>query len=124
MSAKTKPQRQRVPAEVLEKRDSNSRTAHARVTLVGSGEKSKVTDNGKVPRRRNPAKKTTKKTKTANDLMLEAWKYSWENRHWRLTNPSGSCRISISTSGLLISRALFLGAFIFVNDPEYHSTQS
>ena len=87
MSAKAKPKRQRVPAEVWKKRDSNSRTAHARVTLLGGGEKSKVADNGKVPRRRNPGKKTTKKTKTANDLMLEAWKYSWENRHRRLTKP-------------------------------------
>ncbi len=87
MSAKAKPKRQRVPAEVLKKGDSNSRTAHTRVTLLGGGEKSKVTDNGKVPRRRNPAKKTTKKAKTANELMLEAWKYIWENRHRRLTKP-------------------------------------
>ena len=87
MSAKAKPKRQRGRAELSEKLDSNSRTAHARVTFLGGGEKSKVTDNGKVPRRRNPAKKTTKKTKTANDLMLEAWKYSWENRHRRLTKP-------------------------------------
>ena len=87
MSAKAKPKRQRVPAEVLEKRDSNSRTAHARVTLLDGDETPKVTDNGKVPRRRNPAKKTTKKAKTANELMLEAWKYSWENRHRRLTKP-------------------------------------
>lgn len=37
--------------------------------------------------RRNPAKKTKKPTKTANELMLEAWKYTWENRHRRLTKP-------------------------------------
>lgn len=87
MSAKSKPKRQRVPAEGLEKLDSNSRTAHARVTLLDGGKTPKVTDNGKVPRRRNPAKKTTKKAKTANELMLEAWKYIWENRHRRLTKP-------------------------------------
>ena len=87
MSAKAKPKRQRVSAEVLEKCDSNSRTAHAQETLLDGGEKPKVTDNGKVSRRRNPAKKTTKKAKTPNELMLEAWKYSWENRHRRLTKP-------------------------------------
>ena len=87
MSAKTKPHRQHGRTEGLEKLDSKSRTAHARVTLLDGGGTLKVTDNGKVPRRRNPAKKTTKKTKTANELMLEAWKYIWENRHRRLTKP-------------------------------------
>ena len=87
MSAKAKPKRQRVPAEVLEKLDSNSKTAHAPLTLLDGGPTPTATDNGKVPRRRNPAKKTTKKAKTANDLMIEAWKYSWENRHRRLTKP-------------------------------------
>ena len=87
MSAKAKPKRRRVPAEGLEKLASNSTTARTRVTLLDGGETPKVTDNGKVPRRRNPAKKTTKKAKTANELMLEAWKYIWENRHRRLTKP-------------------------------------
>ena len=87
MSAKAKPKRQRGRAEVSEKLDSNSRTAHARVTLLDGGPTPTATDNGKVPRRRNPAKKTTKKAKTANELMLEAWKYIWENRHRRLTKP-------------------------------------
>jgi len=87
VSAKAKPKRQRVPAEDLEKLDSNSRTARTRVALLDGGGTPKVTDNGKVSRRRNPAKKTTKKAKTANELMLEAWKYSWENRHRRLTKP-------------------------------------
>ena len=85
MSAKAKPKRQRGRAEVSEKLDSNSRTAHARGTLLDGGPTPTAT--GKVPRRRNPAKKTTKKAKTANELMLEAWKYIWENRHRRLTKP-------------------------------------
>lgn len=87
MSAKAKSKRQRGPAEDLEILDSNSRTPRASVTLRDVGPTPNATDNGKIPRRRHPAKKTTKKAKTANELMLEAWKYSWENRHRRLTKP-------------------------------------
>jgi hypothetical protein len=57
------------------------------VRLHGDSASAKPTDNGKPPRRRNPANKTKKKAKTANELMLEAWEYIWENRHRRLTKP-------------------------------------
>ncbi len=87
MSAKAKSKRQRGRAEDLEILDSNSRSARTSITLLDGDPTPKATDNGKIPRRRNPAKKTKKPTKTANELMLEAWKYIWENRHRRLTKP-------------------------------------
>jgi hypothetical protein len=87
VSAKAKSKRQRERAEDLKILDSNSRKARASVTLLDGGPTPKATDNGKIPRRRNPAKKTKKKAKTANELMLEAWKYTYEHRHRRLTKP-------------------------------------
>lgn len=87
MSAKAKPKRQAGRAEDLEVLDIKPRTKGATYTVRAAGPEAMATDNGKPVRRRNPAKKTKKKTKTANELMLEAWKYSWENRHRRLTKP-------------------------------------
>lgn len=87
MSAKAKPKRQRGPAEDLEVLRTKPRTGGATNTVPLDGAEPKASDNGKIPRRRKPAKKTKKPTKTANELMLEAWKYIWENRHRRLTKP-------------------------------------
>ena len=56
-----------------------------RMSEAASGPK--PTGNGTIERRLNQVKKTKKATKTANDLMLEAWKYTYENRHRRLTKP-------------------------------------
>lgn len=87
MSAKAKPKRRRGRAEDLVVLRTKPRTGGATITVLGGEPEPKATDNGKVPRRRNPAKKTKKTTKTANELMLEAWQYIWENRHRRLTKP-------------------------------------
>jgi hypothetical protein len=37
--------------------------------------------------RKSKQTKTTGKEKTADELMLEAWKYTYENRHRRVTKP-------------------------------------
>ena len=87
MSAKAKPKRRRGRVEDLEVLHTKPRTGGARVTILDGGPTPKETDNGKVPRRRNPASKTKRKAKTANELMLEAWKYTYEHRHSRLTKP-------------------------------------
>lgn len=86
MSARPKPKRQRRRTEDLEVLDDNKSTGGKIVPAHGDSIAAKPTDNGKVLRRRNPAK-TKKKAKTANELMLEVWKYTWENRHRRLTKP-------------------------------------
>jgi len=86
VNAKARPKRVRLGRHSLklsEKRKAESTT----VSLLSGGTGPKPTDNGKIQRRRNPAKKTKKATKTANELMLEAWKYTYENRHRRLTRP-------------------------------------
>ena len=85
MSAKPKPKRQRERTDDLEVLEAKQSTGGKTVRLHGDPLSAKPTDNGKVPRRRNPANKTKKKAKTANELMLEVWKYTWENRHRRLT---------------------------------------
>ena len=85
MSAKPKPKRQRERTDDLEVLDARQATGGKTVRARGDSLSAKPTDNGKVPRRRNPTNKTKKKAKTANELMLEAWKYTWENRHRRLT---------------------------------------
>lgn len=87
VSAKANPKRPRERAQDLEILHGNARIARASVTLLDGGPAPKATDNGKIPRRCNPAKKTKKKAKTANELMLEAWKYTYEHRHRRLTKP-------------------------------------
>lgn len=87
MSAKPKPKRQPGRTEDLEVLDAKQTTGGKIVRLHGDSLSTKPTENGKVPRRRNPANKTKKKAKTANELMLEVWKYTWENRHRRLTKP-------------------------------------
>ena len=88
VSAKAKPKQVRTRRDDLESLDDAKPTS-GRKTGRARGDSStlKQTGNGKAPRRRNPAKKTTKKAKTANELMLEAWQYIWENRHRRLTKP-------------------------------------
>jgi hypothetical protein len=85
VSAKAKPKRARVSHKDSEILDAKFKTVGETVRAVGDGPEPKATDNGKISRRRNPANKTKKKDKTANELMLEAWKYSWETRHRRLT---------------------------------------
>lgn len=40
-------------------------------------------DNKHLPRRRNPAKPR----KTANDVMFDAWEYTYNTRRRRLTTP-------------------------------------
>ena len=87
MSAKARPKRARARQEDLEILDAKSKTGGKTVTNHGDGPEPKVADNGKIARRRKPTNKTKKKAKTANELMLEAWKYIWENRHRRLTKP-------------------------------------
>ena len=86
MSAKPKPKRQRGRTEDLEVLDEKQTTGGKIVRVHGDSLSAKPTDNGKVRRRRHPAK-TKKKAKTANELMFEVWKYTWENRHRRLTKP-------------------------------------
>ena len=85
MSAKAKPKRLRVRPEESEILDIKSQTRGKTVIVHGDGPQPKATGNGKISRRRKPANNTKKKAKTANELMLEAWKYIWENRHRRLT---------------------------------------
>lgn len=80
MGAKAKPKRWRGRAEDLEVLGTKPRRGAATYTVLLGGPEPNSTNNG------DPAKKTTKKAKTANELMLGAWKYSWENRHRRLTN--------------------------------------
>ena len=87
MSAKAKPKRVRERPEDIDVGHSKPTTRGKIVRVQEDPLALKVPGNGKVPRRRNPAKKTKKKTKTANELMLEAWQYIWENRHRRLTKP-------------------------------------
>ena len=87
MSAKPKPKRQRERTDDLEVLEAKQSTGGKIVRARGDSLSPKPTDNGKVLRRRNPANKTKKKAKTANELMLEVWKYTWENRHRRLTKP-------------------------------------
>jgi hypothetical protein len=87
VSAKAKSKRARVGDEDREILDAKSKTGAKTVRAVGDGPELKATDNGKISRRRKPANKIKKKAKTANELMLEAWKYIWENRHRRLTKP-------------------------------------
>lgn len=87
MSAKAKPKRQRTRTEDLEVLDDKQQTVGKVVRAHGDSLTAKPTGNGRVLRRRNPANKTKKKAKTANELMLEIWKYTWENRHRRLTKP-------------------------------------
>ena len=87
MSAKAKPKRARVRPEDSEILDAKAKTGGKTVIMQGDGPEPKAADNGKIRRRRNPANKTKKKAKTADELMLEAWRYIWENRHRRLTKP-------------------------------------
>jgi hypothetical protein len=87
VSAKPKPKRQRGRTEDLEVLDDKQPTGGKIVRPHGDSISAKPTDNGKVSRRRNPANKTKKKAKTANELMFEVWKYTWANRHRRLTKP-------------------------------------
>jgi hypothetical protein len=87
VSAKPKPKRPRRCTEDLEVLAAKQPVGGKIVRAHGDSLSAKPTDNGKVPRRRNPANKTKKKAKTANELMLEVWKYTWENRHRRLTKP-------------------------------------
>jgi hypothetical protein len=88
VSAKPKPKRQRGRSEELELVGDAKPSAGAKIVRAhGDSLAATPTGNGKVLRRRNPAKKTKKKAKTANELMFEVWKYTWENRHRRLTKP-------------------------------------
>ncbi len=86
MSAKAKPKQVRPRPDDQELLDNaKSTTGRKTVRANGDGLKSKPLDNGKATRRRNPARKTKKRQKTANELMMEVWQYTWENRHRRLT---------------------------------------
>ena len=88
MSAKPKPKRARVRPEDSEILDAKLKTGGKTVRDVGDGPEPKATDNGnKISSRRKRANKTKTKAKTANELMLDAWKYIWENRHRRVTKP-------------------------------------
>jgi len=86
VSSKAKPKHE-ARHEDLEILDDKSKTSGETVIVHRESPESKAAGNGKISRRRNPADKTRKKAKTANELMLEAWKYIWENRHRRLTKP-------------------------------------
>jgi hypothetical protein len=86
VSGKPKPKRASERLEDLEVLNAKPKTGAKTVRTFGDGSEPKATHNGKVLRRRNPAK-TKKKAKTANELMFEVWKYTWENRHRRLTKP-------------------------------------
>ena len=88
MSAKAKPKQIHTRPDDLKLLDDAKSTSRRKTVRANrDGLKSKPTDNGKGPRQRNTAKKTKKKSKTANELMLEVWQYTWENRHRRLTKP-------------------------------------
>jgi hypothetical protein len=87
MSARARPKRARARQEDLEIIDTKVKSGGKMVIAHGGGPEPKAADNGKISRRRKPANKTKKKAKTANELMLEAWKYIWENRHRRVTKP-------------------------------------
>ena len=57
------------------------------VTLLAGDEdeSSKANNHQKPRRRRNPAKaKKSRKKETANDVMLDAWRYAYERRNRRL----------------------------------------
>jgi hypothetical protein len=87
VSAKAKPKQVHARTENSELLDDSKPTT-GRKTGRARGDSSTLKQTGnEAPRRRNPAKKTTKKAKTANELMFEAWEYIWENRHRRLTKP-------------------------------------
>ena len=47
--------------------------------------KTKSSKNGKAAK--TATRKTKKTKKTADELMLEAWKYTYETRHKRLLKP-------------------------------------
>ena len=51
--------------------------------LVVIGRSGRYSDDNHLPRRRNPAKPR----KTANDVMLDAWEYTYNTRRGRLTKP-------------------------------------
>lgn len=87
MSAKAKPKRARLRPDDQEILDDKSKTGGKTTIVHGDSPGPKAADNGKISRCRNTANKTKKKAKTANELMLEAWEYIWENRHRRLTKP-------------------------------------
>ena len=75
------------PAELVID-ETSKRSSGITVTLLsGDGnESSKANSNQKPRRRRNPVKaKKTRKKETANDVMLDAWRYAYERRDRRLT---------------------------------------
>jgi len=85
VSAKAKPKQVRTRPSDLESLDVAKSTIGRKTGARGDSSTLKQTGNGKAPRRRSPAKKTKKRQKTANELMMEVWQYTWENRHRRLT---------------------------------------
>jgi len=87
VGAKATPKRARVRPEDSEILDAKVKTGGKAAVVHGESPEPKATDNGKRPRRRKLANKTKKKAKSANELMLEAWKYISENRHRSLTKP-------------------------------------
>jgi hypothetical protein len=85
VSAKAKPKQVRTRSAETESLDDAKSTTGRKTVRANRDLKPKPTDDGNGPRRRNSAKKTKKKSKTANELMMEVWQYTWENRHRRLT---------------------------------------
>src|SRR6185295_13208512 len=74
VSAKAKPKQVRARTENSESlNDAKSVSRRKAVRDIGDGLKSKPTDNGKSPRQRNTAKRAKKKSKTADELMMEVW---------------------------------------------------
>jgi dTDP-D-glucose 4,6-dehydratase len=59
------------------------RRAHPRKLAIGHGGESGRFTEKSYPTRRNPAKPK----KSANDLMLDAWEYTYKTRERRLTKP-------------------------------------
>lgn len=77
------------PAELVIDETSKRSGGITVALLAGDGdEPSKANSHQKPRRRRNPAKvRKTRKKETANDVMLDAWRYAYERRDRRLTKP-------------------------------------
>jgi len=59
--------------------------------LKGSGNSKRVATSARTPRigtgKKASARPKSKREKTANELMMEAWEYTYKTRDRRLTNP-------------------------------------
>ena len=79
----------RTPAEsAIDEKTKRSGGITLKLLASDGDESSKANSHQRHRRRRNAAKaKKTRKKETANDVMLDAWKYAYERRDRRLTKP-------------------------------------